>query len=428
MTGSISELKGRLAGEEGARLLADVYGPEAAESQQGRWSRAMDHFAAEFSDAAARVTLLSAPGRTELAGNHTDHNGGQVLAASVDLDTIGVVAPRDDGRIRLRSRGFPERFEISLSSLGPRPEERESPAALLRGVASALQDAGYRVGGFDAYVESAVPVGSGLSSSASFEILIGIIQNELRNRGEIDAVTLARAGQFAENEYFGKPCGLMDQIACASGGIVRIDFHDETAPELEGVDYDFAGRGYVLAVVNTGSSHADLTEDYAAVPREMRELAQALGEGRARDTSEEQILGSLRALRDEVGDRAILRVLHFHRENRRVNEMVRALQEDDLPRYFAGVRESAGSSWRLLQNYVPTATVREQAIALTAAVAEGRFPDSVLRVHGGGFAGAVQAYVPHSRFAAFSRFMDELYGPESVIPLRIRHPGAGPLA
>lgn len=428
MTGSITELNARLAGEEGERLLADVYGPEATETQRRRWSGAVNHFAAEFSGDAEAVTLLSAPGRTELAGNHTDHNGGLVLAASVDLDTIGVVAPREDGRIRLRSRGFSERFEISLDSLDPQEAERETPAALLRGVAAALAEAGYRVGGFDAYVESAVPVGSGLSSSASFEILLGIIQNELSNDGEIDAVTLARAGQFAENRYFGKPCGLMDQIACAFGGIVRIDFEDENAPKLESVDYDFAARGYLLAVVNTGSSHADLTEDYAAVPREMRELARALGHGRARESSEEQILGHLHSLREAVGDRAILRGLHFHRENQRVIEMARALQRDDLPRFFAGVRASAASSWRLLQNYVPTATVREQAIALTAAAAEGRFPDSILRVHGGGFAGAVQAYVPEGSFPAFERFMDGLYGPESVVPLRIRHLGAGPLA
>ena len=428
MTGTAARLERWLVSDEAEEVLRSLYGPDALDAERTSWRQAIAGFQETFrQERKAELTLISAPGRTELAGNHTDHNGGIVLAASVHLDTKAVVAPREDSLVRLHSAGFPTPFEVDLADLEPHEEEEGSPAALIRGVGHALDVEGYRIGGFDAFVASSVPVGSGLSSSASFEVLVAEVHNTLWNGGSIAVVPLCRAAQLAENRFFGKPCGLMDQIACANGGIVRIDFQNAESPEVRSVSFDFASRGYVLSVVNTGSSHADLTSDYASVPEEMKLVARLLGAERLRDTREEQIIARLPALRAEAGDRAILRALHFHRENERVREISRALEADDMPRYLAGVRASASSSWRLLQNYLPTATTQEQAIALTAALTERRVPDAVARVHGGGFAGAVQVYVPEEQFSRFKSEMEGLFGRGNVVPLRIRNYAAGAL-
>jgi len=432
VTGTSKELHSTLASPAGTAALDRLYANEQRDRQRERWRSQIDAFEKHFGPAAAKreVTLFSAPGRTELAGNHTDHNGGIVLAASIDLDTIAVAAPRTDGVVRLHSAAFPDEFVVELSDSSaflPRSEEQGTPAALIRGVGAALSEQSYRVGGFDAVVHSTVPVGSGLSSSASVEVLLATIHNHLYNDGKIDSVTMAQAGKRAENDFFGKPCGLMDQIACAHGGIVRIDFENEESPRLSSLEFNFATRGYLLSVVNTGSSHADLTDDYASVPEEMRDVAAALGETRCRDTSLEDLLSRMQELRPIVGDRALLRALHFHAENDRVDEMIRALRAGDLEAYLAGVRSSGNSSWRLLQNYAPTGATAEQSIALAVAVAELVFPRAGVRVHGGGFAGAVQAYVPEEEFAAFTQEMEQLFGEGAVTPLSIRGAAAGPL-
>jgi galactokinase len=431
MTGSIRELTNRISGDEGTELLSELYGEDDVDVHRSRWLRALKRFGEHYPERGGSdrdpLVLFSAPGRTELAGNHTDHNGGVVLAASVHLDTIAVVARQEERVVHLHSEGFTDPFQVDLRDLSPRNEEHHSPAALLRGVAAALGTEGYRVGGFSAYVGSAVPVGSGLSSSASFEILAAIIQSRLWNDGGIDTLTMARAGRLAENRFFGKPCGLMDQIACAHGGAVRIDFADENVPGLEAVDFEPLRHGYLLSVVNTGGSHADLTEDYAAVPAEMRRVAEALGAERLRDTREHDILERVSQLRSQLGDRALLRALHFHRENDRVDRIVRAVRHGAMTAALREIRESADSSWRLLQNYVPSVTHREQAIALVAALVEMEFPNAVARVHGGGFAGAVQVYIPVSEAGAFTARMSEIFGENAVVPLRIRPRGAGQL-
>ncbi len=365
--------------------------------------------------------LFSSPGRTELGGNHTDHNNGQVLCASVSLDTIAAVAPRQDAVIRLASEGFAQPFELSCGDTKPRAEERETPTALIKGVTAALHEAGWTVGGFDAEVASAVTPGSGLSSSAAFEMLIAGIHNRLFNHDAIDPVTMAQAGRRAENEWFGKPCGLMDQLACAHGGIIAIDFADPQTPRIKPIEAGLAAGGHVLCIAHPGGDHAELTHDYAAVPNEMQAIARELGGTTLRDVTAEEVLQQLEPLRRRHGDRAALRALHFFDENQRVAQQYDALARGDSDAYLRAVRKSGISSWTLLQNYAPTGETQNQPIALAVALTERLGGESaVARVHGGGFAGSVQAYVPANRFDSYLGEMARVFGEGSVVPLQIR--------
>jgi galactokinase len=381
------------------------------------------------------IQLFSAPGRTELGGNHTDHNAGRVLAASVDLDTVAAVRARRDSFIRIVSQGFAEAIEVDLARLDDVPAERGTPAALVRGVAAFLKETGRSVGGFEARVESRVQPGSGLSSSASFEVLVGTVLSFLYNDGTLSPVEIARAGQHAENAFFGKPCGLMDQIACAAGGVVEIDFGDEEEPRVERMPVTLREHGYALYAVNTGESHVDLTDDYAAVVSEMRAVAEALGAHRLREVRYERFRARVAELREAVGDRAVLRGLHFYWENERVLRQSRMLTDGDIDGFLAEVRESGSSSWRLLQNCYPPETPGRQGIALALALTEeylsrsDLFPhpprlEGAARVHGGGFAGAIQAYVPVSRAARYRLTMNEAFGPNAVTELALRSVGA----
>lgn len=368
--------------------------------------------------------VVNAPGRTELGGNHTDHNDGIVLAAAVHFDCLAVASPTSGDRILIRSEGFPKTIELSMTDLAPRSEEKGTPTALVRGVLAGLENHGHDVGGFHACVAGDVPVGAGLSSSAAFEICIGQICNQLFNDGQIDPVTLAKIGRNAENIYFGKPCGLMDQIACAAQGILSIDFHDQTTPELNRINFDFTGTGYQLAVVDTGGSHADLTPEYAAIPAEMHQAAQVLGQKTARGLTVQQVLDAAPEIRRQAGDRAVLRLIHFIEENDRAVAQADALRAQDMDRYLELVRASGDSSWRLLQNCTSTTHFLEQQIPLALTLTE-RFLEGqgAWRVQGGGFAGTIQAYVPTDRFAAYTTFMEGVFGPGSVIPLMVRTPG-----
>ena len=377
------------------------------------------------------VAVVSAPGRTELAGNHTDHNNGRVLCASVDLDVLAVVSPRSDSLMRIESEGYEGVIEVDVSSTAPRPDERERPQALVRGVAAVFAEAGRPVSGFDATVTSNVTSGSGLSSSAAFEVLIGTILTFLpefdatgtRELDGDDVLFVARAGRRAENEYFGKPCGLMDQLACAHGGIISIDFSHEP-PEITPVTFDFSTAGFALAVIDTGGSHADLTPDYAAVPQEMREVAGELGGQVLADCTEDALHEQLAGVRAKCGDRAVLRALHFFSENRRVARMIEALEAGDAENYLRLVRESGESSAMLLQNYHPPHVPTEQGIGLGTYIAR-RFLDArdlkgAARVHGGGFAGTIQAYVPIGQWQSLVPAMEEIFGVGSVTRLRVR--------
>lgn len=378
--------------------------------------------------AGASLRVYSAPGRTELGGNHTDHNNGRVIASSVHLDSLAVVTPRDTGMIRLNSEGFAETFEVSLDDLEPSADEHGSSAALIRGVAAGIASAGGRIGGFDCNVESRVLPGSGLSSSASFEVLVATILNDLYNDGELSTVQLAKISQSAENDFFGKPCGLMDQLACITGGIVAIDFADPVAPDVGALSYSFHEHDLELLVVDTGGNHADLTADYAAVTEEMQSVAGYFGLERLRGLTTDELMQNICGLRKQTNDRAILRALHFLNENERVTAMVAALRQDDIAEYLRLVTESGDSSWRLLQNCFTPKEPHDQGVTLAIAVTR-QFLDSnglpgACRVHGGGFAGTIQAYVPHEAVQDYTELIEGVFDRGVVTPLTVRSVGA----
>lgn len=366
--------------------------------------------------------VFSAPGRTELGGNHTDHQLGRVLAGAVSLDSRAAVAPTDRREIRVLSEGYPL-CVISLDALFPREEEKGRTAALVRGVAAGIREAGLEPRGFDAYVQSRVLPGSGLSSSAAFEVLMGTVLNGLCG-GKLDPVAIARIGQRAENLFFGKPCGLMDQTASAVGNIVAIDFENPEAPRVEPVDFDFSACGHALCIIDSGADHADLTDEYAAIPGELAAVCRALGKERLRQVSEAEFYARLPALRAAAGDRALLRAMHVFEENRRVDAQVAALRAGDFPAFLALVKQSGRSSWQYLQNVVPTGAIRHQelglALALTERLLGGR---GACRVHGGGFAGTLQAFVPLDMLEGFQEELEAVLGKGKCHVLSIRQEG-----
>lgn len=366
--------------------------------------------------------IFSAPGRTEIGGNHTDHQLGRVLAGAVSVDTLAAVAENGDRVIRILSQGYPL-CRIDLDSLEVHPEESGKTPALIRGVAAGIAGEGFPLCGFDAYVTSRVLPGSGLSSSAAFEVLIGTILNHLCGCG-LDAVRIAQLGQFAENVYFGKPCGLMDQMASSVGGIITIDFADRDKPLVEHLDFDFAACGHALCIIDSGADHADLTDEYAAIPREMAAVCSFFGKEVLRQVDETDFYVQLPALRAAVGDRAVLRAVHIFDENRRVARQVEALKANDFESFLALVNESGRSSWLYLQNVVPTGNTAHQDLALTLALAsrllEGR---GACRVHGGGFAGTIQAFVPLDLLDRFKAGMEAALGEGRCQVLSIRPEG-----
>lgn len=383
----------------------------------------------QYFDDKQDVRLFSVPGRTELAGNHTDHNRGRVLAGSVHLDALAAVTPRSDNKVILESAGYTGSFKLDLSDLEPRPQEAGSLESLVRGVAAGFSSRGYTYGGFEGRIHSRIPAGSGLSSSAAIEVLLGTILSGLYNTGTVPAVELAKIGKYAENRYFNKPCGLMDQTACAVGGISAIDFADPENPLVDRMEFSFSRHGYILCVVDTGGSHADLTEDYAACPGEMFAVAGALCKHDASEIGEEELLAALPALRSSCGDRAILRTLHFIAENRRVLEMISAVNKGDILSYISGMNASGDSSWRLLQNCYSCGNPSEQGIPLAVELAKLAVGNkAAFRVHGGGFAGTIQSLVPQEKFEPFLTRMEQVFGKGSVIPLRIRSRGSIELA
>ncbi len=348
--------------------------------------------------------VFSAPGRTEISGNHTDHQRGRVLAAAVNLKTTASVTPNDSDRILVKSEGYPPVI-LDLGEadcFAPRPGEINTTAALIRGTAAAFAQRGAEIKGFDAEIASTVLPGSGLSSSAAFEVLLGNIFNTLFFGGRLDAVAIAQIGQWAENKYFGKPCGLMDQMASSVGGMVYIDFEDPAAPLVEKISFDFAKSGYALCIIDSGASHADLTDEYAAIPGELKTVCAHFGREVLREIPEEDFYRELAALRREAGDRAVLRAIHVYNENKRVLLQKRALENGDFDGFLALVRASGSSSWRCLQNVIPAGRTRNQevafALALTEKLLDGR---GACRVHGGGFAGTIQAFVPLDAADAF---------------------------
>ena len=366
--------------------------------------------------------IFSAPGRTELGGNHTDHQHGLVLAAAVTLDTKAAAAENNDGCIRVMSEGYAP-VTVPVDELAPRPEERNSTAALVRGVAAGFAQRGCSVRGFDAYVVSDVLPGSGLSSSAAFEVLIGTMISTLSDCA-LSPAEVARIGQYAENEYFGKPSGLMDQTASAVGGIAAIDFADPGAPVITPVEFDFAGCGYALCIIDSGADHAELTGEYAAIPNELKAVCRVFGKEYLREVDEREFYARIAEVRSAAGDRAVLRAAHVFSENRRCTEETAALGNGDFERFLRLVSESGRSSWMYLQNVIPTGSTARQELAFALLLCErllgGR---GAFRVHGGGFAGTVQAFVPADMLEGFRVGIDAVLGAGSCHVLSVRRAG-----
>jgi len=420
-----SALKSYITGGGLDEKLVYIYGKEALKSQKERYIKAIDEFAAIYG-ADRDAELYSVAGRSELSGNHTDHNYGCVVAASIDLDIIAVASARCDSVIRIKSEGFPE-DTVDFSEYTSAVEAKYGTSeSIIAGMCAGFKKDGYKVGGFDAYTTSNVLKGSGLSSSAAFEDMVGNILSHMYNGGKVDNVEIAKLAQYAENEFFGKPCGLMDQVACAVGGIVAIDFADPKAPVINKVDFDITEKGYNLCIVNTGGNHADLTDDYASVPAEMKAVAAHFGCRVLREVDESKFVCEIPALREKVGDRAILRALHFFNENKRVSKQRAALDAGDLDGFFAEVLASGRSSFCYLQNVYTSKNLSEQGLSLALCLADGYLTGkrAAWRVHGGGFAGTIQAFVPTDEVEGFRALMDGVFGEGKCIVLRIRPEGA----
>lgn len=407
------------------KKLELLYGnnPKTIESQKARYIKAVERFFEMFGDR-DDLHLLSVPGRSEVGGNHTDHNHGRVLACAVDLDIIAVVSKSDSGVARVKSEGF-EMDEVDLAGLKPVESEKYHSQALIRGTAARLAELGFAVGGFDAYTTSSVLKGSGLSSSAAFEVMIANIMSALYNGGSIDPVTMAKAAQVAERDYFGKPCGLMDQTACAVGSFITIDFADTAAPVIEKLDFDFAKTGHTLCIVDTRGNHSDLNEDYAAIQREMQEAARSMGKETLRECDEQEFLARLPELREKISGRAVMRALHFFGDNARVLEQTKALKSGDFARFKELVVDSGRSSFMYLQNCFSTEKPNEQNLPLALALSEkilvGR---GAWRVHGGGFAGTMQAFVPDDKLEEYVGTMNRVFGVGASYCLSVRPVGA----
>ena len=387
-----------------------------------RYARVVDKFVNKYGDSEG-LRLFSAPGRTEVGGNHTDHQQGCVLAAGVDLDVIAVARKTDTGIIRIQSEGFAEDI-IDLNVLTPQEDEVEHAPALVRGVAARFKQLGYEIGGFDAYTTSNVLKGSGLSSSAAFEVLVCTLLNSLYNDEKMDSVEKAIVSQYAENEFFKKPCGLMDQMACSYGGFVGIDFDDPANPVIEKIDFDFQAVNHSLCIVDTGGCHADLTADYAGVPAEMKAVAAYFGKGILRDVNEDEFYMAIPKLRETVSDRAILRAIHFFNDNRRAVTLKEKLKANDFEGFKQTILESGKSSLQCLQNVFAASNPGEQgltlALTLTEKILAGK---GAFRVHGGGFAGTIQAFVPNDILSTYKYEIEKVFGEGKCYVLSIRPVG-----
>ena len=406
-----------------ADRVAKLYGAgeDVRALQKARYGKLVERFEKRFGAQKGGLCFFSAPGRTEIGGNHTDHNNGRVLAAAVNLDTIACVSRTDDNAIVVDSEGFAP-ITVELDNLDIREKDFGTTLALIRGTAGIMKEMGYKIGGFRATISSSVLRGSGLSSSAAFEVLIAAILDGLYNGFVVDAKTRAVIAQKVENVYFGKPCGLMDQMASSVGGMVTIDFKEQDA-KVEAIACDFAAKGYALCVVNTGGDHGDLTDDYAAIRKEMEAVAAHFGKRVLREVELETVESHVGELRRACGDRAVLRALHYYDENARVLEQAAAIRGGDLPAFFDAVKRSGDSSWKLLQNVYARSTEEQMAmgIELSRRFLHG---DGAQRVHGGGFAGTIQAYVPLDRLDDYKKLMEDAFGPGSCTALMVRPEGA----
>ena len=428
MMKSIPVWKQELSDGVHAARLASLYccAPAETASEAARYAAVLDGLEKTFGSH-AEAGLYSAPGRTEIGGNHTDHQHGRVLAGSVNIDMIAAAAPNDKNQLRVQSEGY-DLCVIDLNDLEVRKEEENTTAALLRGECAAFTQRGAKLAGLDVYISSNVPKGSGVSSSAAFEVLIGVILNDCFMTEKVSPIAIAQIGQWAENVYFGKPCGLMDQMASSVGNIITIDFASPAKPVVEPVAVDFSKAGLALCILDSGADHADLTDEYAAIPAECRAVAAVCGGEVLRDVPFETFLAKLPECRRQCGDRAVLRAFHVYADNNRVAKQVAALHDGDFDTFLSLVNESGCSSWEYLQNVIPAGYKEHQEVGVTIAAAKHLLGDKgAVRVHGGGFAGTVQAFVPVEMLDEFKAGMEAILGEGRCHVLSIRPEGGAVL-
>lgn len=418
----IHETKEQFLSGQYNEILAKLYcGEQFVPTQIRRYIKAMDTFADLYGE--AEIEIYSAPGRTEIGGNHTDHQNGRVLAASINLDAIAIVSRRNDRIIRITSEGYGE-TTVDLSELEVVESEQGTTKALIRGIAAAFCKRGYHIGGFDGYITSDVLSGSGLSSSAAYEVLIGNILSGMYNENKIDNVILAQIGQEAENIHFGKPCGLLDQMASSVGGLVNVDFKNKACPVVKEVNVDFNQFHHALCIVDTKGSHADLTDEYAAVPQEMKKVAAFFGKAYLSEVEKAAFYQRISEIRSAAGDRAVLRAMHWYAENERVDGQVAALENQDFDAFKSLIKESGTSSFQYLQNVYATKCVENQSVSVALALSD-EILDSrgVSRVHGGGFAGTIQAFVPNAFVHEYKERMEQVFGEGTCYVLSVRPVG-----
>ena len=406
-----------------------LYGVDAdIEKIRKRYLGCIDGFYENYGDKKYKsVNLFSVSGRSEFSGNHTDHNNGRVLCASIDLDIIAVAAKNDENTASVTSEGFGTDTVDVTTAENVIEDEKFKSSAIIRGVVDGFRKNGRNTGGFYAYTTSNVLKGSGLSSSAAFEDMIGNILNHLYNDGKVDSIEIAKISQYAENVHFMKPCGLMDQLGCAVGGVVAIDFENPEQPRVEKMDFDLKNHGLSLCIVNTGGNHADLNEDYASVPSDMKKTASYFGVDCLRQITCEKLLENASEIRKKLGDRCFMRALHFFNENERVKIQTDALKSGDITLYLRKVKESGISSFTLLQNVYTTKNVDEQGLSVALALSSqvlGDDENAAYRVHGGGFAGTIQAFVPEEKVNLYKNTLEKVFGKDSVYVLKVRKYGA----
>ena len=419
---NIAQWKTRLESQAGAELLARLYGAEAVAAQTERYETLLDQFAADFGD--QEVSMFTSPGRSEIGGNHTDHNNGRVLAASINLDCVGVAAKTEEPVLEFVSVTYDQRIRIDLNDIEYNASEGGT-LALVKGMLKGFREMGHEIGGFKAYITSNVISAAGISSSASFEMLICSMLNAFYNGGAMDVTSYAHIGRYAENHYWLKASGLLDQMACAVGGLITIDFKDPQHPVVEPVAFDFAKQNYDLMIVNTGKGHADLSAEYSSVPAEMKAVAQFFGKEVLREVDPKDLADNLAAVRAKTGDRAVMRALHFFYENERVLDEVEALKSNDFQKFLTLITESGNSSWKWLQNCYYGA--EEQGITVALAYTELFLKEKgvgACRVHGGGFAGVIMAMIPSELGAEYTAYMEGLLGKGNVYRMSIRPVGA----
>jgi len=402
--------------------FAQLYPQNLVDSQKERYCRVLSEFDRLFGEG-REVGIYSAPGRTEICGNHTDHNHGCVLAASVNLDAIAVASKSEGTVVNVKSEGY-KKDTIDLNDLEPKKSEYGRSVSLVRGVCAEFKNRGYNVGAFDAATASDVLSGSGLSSSAAFEVLLGTIINYMFNDGKVSAVEIAQIAQVAENKFFGKPCGLLDQMTSSVGAFVKIDFNDPSKPQIEKLDFDFASCGHALCIIDTGGNHSDLTDEYAAVRKEMESVAEFLGKNVLRDVCEDEFKDNIPAIREKCGDRAVLRAMHFYADNARVDKQATALKANDFETFKKYIIESGRSSYMYNQNVFTCKKTDSQPVSLALALSESVLDGcGAWRVHGGGFAGTIQAFVPLDKLDSYKDLMEKVFGLGSCYVLSIRPVG-----